>query len=79
MQDSDRTAGQAAQETYWNQLVLLKVVACYVRRYRDKQAWWIDKVGLFKALLSSGTISAWVFWKGHAIVLGRPPWRRASH
>ncbi len=26
------------QQTYWNQMVLVKVVACYVRRYRDEQA-----------------------------------------
>jgi len=29
---------QDAQEIYWNQFVLLKVVGCYVRHYRDEQA-----------------------------------------
>ena len=62
--------GQTAQETYWNQLVILKVVACYVRRYRDEQAWWINKIGLFKAVVTSGTIGAWAIWKDYAFVWG---------
>jgi hypothetical protein len=53
-----KSSGAGAQEAYWNQLVLLKVVACYVRRYRDEQAWWIDRIGLFKAAVTSGTIGA---------------------
>lgn len=67
---SDVGAGQGAQETYWGQLVLLKVVACYVRRYRDEQAWWINRIGLFKAVVTSGTIGAWVIWKDYALVWG---------
>ncbi len=60
---SDAGAGQAAQETYWNQPVMLKVVASYVRRYRDEQAWWITRIGFFKAVVTSGTIGAWAVWK----------------
>ena len=67
---SDGGAGQGAQETYWNQLVLLKVVACYVRRYRDEQAWWITRIGVFKAIVTSGTIGAWAVWKDYAFLWG---------
>lgn len=67
---SEAGSGQAAQETYWNQLVLLKVVACYMRRYRDEQARWINRIGLFKAVVTSGTIGAWVIWKDYAFVWG---------
>ncbi len=67
---SDDGAGQRAQESYWNQLVLLKVVASYVRRYRDEQAWWIVRIGLFKAVVTSGTIGAWAVWKDYAFVWG---------
>jgi hypothetical protein len=62
--------GPSAQETYWNQLVLLKVVSGYVRRHRDAQAWWINKIGLFKAIATSGTIGAWAVWKEYAFVWG---------
>jgi hypothetical protein len=65
---SNGGTGQGAQEIYWNQLVLLKVVACYVRRYRDEQAWWINRTGLFKAVVTSGTIGAWAVWKDYAFV-----------
>ncbi len=47
---TDPGAGRRAQETYWNQLVLLTVVAFYVRAYRDRQARWIDSTGLARAL-----------------------------
>jgi hypothetical protein len=67
---SDAGAGQGAQETYWSQLVLLKVVACYVRRYRDEQTWWINRIGLFKAVVTSSTIGAWALWKEHVFVWG---------
>jgi hypothetical protein len=63
---SDGGTGHGEQQTYWNQLVLVKVVACYVRRYRDEQAWWIDRIGLFKAIVTSSTIGAWVIWKDYA-------------
>jgi hypothetical protein len=63
-------AGRHAQETYWNQLVLLNVVAFYVRAYRDRQARWIDGTGLLRALVTSGTIGAWIIWKDHAMIWG---------
>jgi hypothetical protein len=65
---SDSEAGHGEQQTYWNQLVLVKVVACYVRRYRDEQAWWIDRIGLFKVIVTSSTIGAWALWKDYAFV-----------
>lgn len=63
-------AGQDAPRAYWDQSFLLKVVACYVRRYRDEQAVWIRRIGLFKAVVTSGTIGAWAIWKDHAFVWG---------
>jgi hypothetical protein len=54
--------------TYWNQLVLVKVVACYVRRYRDEQGRWINWIGIFKAVVTSSTIGAWAIWKDYAFV-----------
>lgn len=60
----------------WNQLVLLKVFAGYVRRYRDEQAWWVSRIGLFKVVVTSGTIGAWDIWKHYAflwsLLLGAP-------
>jgi len=67
---SDGGAGERAQEAYWQELVMLKVIACYVRRYRDRQAWWINKIGLFKAIVTSGTIGAWAIWKDYAFIWG---------
>ena len=46
------------------------MVACYIRRYRDEQAWWVNRIGLFKALVTSGTISAWAIWKDYAFMWG---------
>lgn len=63
-------AGPTAQETYWNQLVLLKVISCYIRRYRDQQSRWINRIGMFKAFVTSGTIGAWAVWKDYAFVWG---------
>jgi hypothetical protein len=63
---SDAAGGHGEQQAYWNQLVLVKVVACYVRRYRDEQAWWITRLGFFKAAVTSGTIGAWGLWKDYA-------------
>jgi hypothetical protein len=67
---SEAGTGHTEQQTYWNQLVLVKVVSCYVRRYRDEQAWWINRIGLFKAVVTSGTIGAWAIWKDYAFVWG---------
>ena len=67
---ADEAGGQSPRLIYWNQLVLLTVVACYVRRYRDEQAWWVNRIGLFKAVVTSGTIGAWVIWKDYAFVWG---------
>jgi hypothetical protein len=63
-------SGHAAQEAYWQELVLCKVVSCYVRRYRDQQARWINYTGIFKAVVTSSTIGAWVIWKDYALVWG---------
>jgi len=51
-------------------MVLLTVVAFYVRAYRDRQARWIDSTGLVRALVTSGTIGAWIIWKDHAALWG---------
>jgi hypothetical protein len=59
-----------AQKAYWQQLVTCKVVSCYVRHYRDRQARWIDITGIFKAVITSGTIGAWAVWKDYAFVWG---------
>jgi hypothetical protein len=67
---SDRASGQAAQQNYWNQLVLLKTIACFVRRYRDEQGRWITRIGIFKAVVTSGTIGAWAIWKDYAFIWG---------
>ncbi len=67
---SEGGAAHSEQETYWNQLVLLKIVSCYVRRYRDQQSWWIATIGFFKAAITSSTIGAWIIWKEHAVVWG---------
>jgi hypothetical protein len=70
MSESENRLGHGEQETYWNQLVLLKIVSCYVRRYRDRQSRWINLIGFFKAAVTSSTIAAWVIWKEYAIVWG---------
>jgi len=73
---------QDAQEIYWNQFVLLKVVGCYVRHYRDEQAWWVNRIGLFKAIVTSSTIGAWLsgeimpsygasYWGSHKSLMRR--------
>jgi hypothetical protein len=67
---SAAATGTDPLKAYWDQLVLLKVVACYVRRYRDEQAWWINRLGLFKAVVTSGTIGAWAVWKDYAFIWG---------
>jgi hypothetical protein len=63
---SDAGTGHSERQIYWNQLVLVKVVASYVRHYRDEQARWITRVGLFKAIVTSSTIGAWGVWKDYA-------------
>ena len=65
---SDTGGGDSAQLTYWKQLVEIKIVAAYVRRYRDEQSWWITRLGLLKAIGTSGTIGAWGLWKDYAFV-----------
>lgn len=62
--------GHGAQEAYWQQLVTCKIVSCYVKLYRDGQTWWIKRIGIFKAVATSGTIGAWVVWKEYAFVWG---------
>lgn len=52
---SEKDAEQGAREAYWDQLVLLKGLASYARHYRDEQTWWITRIGLFKAIVTSGT------------------------
>jgi len=67
---SSDQAGHDAQGAYWKQLITCKIVSSYVRRYRDRQAAWINYTGIFKAIVSSGTIGAWVIWKDYALVWG---------
>jgi hypothetical protein len=62
--------GNGAQEAYWKQLVTCKIVSCYIKYYRDSQARWINITGIFKAVVTSSTIGAWVVWKQYAIVWG---------
>jgi len=70
MLTSGDQAEHDAQDVYWKQLVTCKIVAGYVRRYRDRQSAWINSTGIFKAIVSSGTIGAWVIWKAYALVWG---------
>ncbi len=67
---SGSNGGHEAQEAFWKQLVLCKIVSCYVRRYRDQQARWINFTGIFKAFVTSSTIGAWVIWKDYALLWG---------
>jgi len=67
---SEAQAGYDEQHIYWNQLVLIKIVSCYVRRYRDQQSWWINSLGFFKAAVTSSTIGAWAIWKEYALFWG---------
>jgi len=62
------TAPHRQQELYWRQLVELRVAANYVRLYRDDQASWINRVGIFRAIATSSTIAGWVIWKDYAFV-----------
>lgn len=41
-----------------------------MKLYRDGQIWWIKRIGIFKAVATSGTIGAWVVWKEYAFVWG---------
>ena len=58
------------RQAYWNELTTCKIVACYVKRYRDRQMVWIRAIGIFKAIVTSGTIGAWAVWKEHAFLWG---------
>lgn len=67
---SEESTGNGSHEAYWNELVLIKIVSCYIRRYRDSQNYWINSIGIFKAVVTSTTIAAWAIWKELALVWG---------
>jgi hypothetical protein len=59
---------QRARELYWRQLTHLKTDSVYIRLYRDNRAKWVTRLGILKAVASSGGIGLWVIWKEYAFV-----------
>ena len=58
------------QDLYWKHMTELKVAAAYIRRYRDDRGTWVTRLGILKAIASSGGIAAWVIWKEYAFLWG---------
>jgi hypothetical protein len=48
----------------------LKGLALMLRLYRDDQGRWVRRIGIVKAVASSGTIAAWSIWKDYALAWG---------
>jgi hypothetical protein len=61
-------AAHRQQQLYWTQLVELKVASCYIRRYRDSVAKWVVRLGVLRAVASSGAIAGWALWHEFAFV-----------
>jgi hypothetical protein len=59
---------ERAREVYWRQLIHLKTDSVYTRLYRDNRATWVTRLGILKAVASSGGIGLWVIWKEYAFV-----------
>jgi hypothetical protein len=59
---------ERARELYWRQLIYLKTDSVYMRLYRDNRAKWVTRLGILKAVASSGGIGLWVIWKEYAFV-----------
>ena len=68
MQADSAPSTQRARELYWRQLTQLKTDSVYLRLYRDDRAKWVTRLGILKAVASSGGIAAWVIWKEYAFV-----------
>jgi hypothetical protein len=61
---------QRAQAIYWTQLVEIKGLGVFIRRYRDDQAKWVRRIGIVKAVAASSTIAGWSIWKDYALAWG---------
>jgi hypothetical protein len=68
MEIEPASSPQRARELYWRQLTQLKTESIYIRLYRDDRAKWVTRLGILKAVASSGGIAAWVIWKEYAFV-----------
>lgn len=53
----------AMQERYWRLLIQLKADAVYTGCYVERSEAWDNRIAMFSALVSSGSISAWAVWK----------------
>lgn len=51
-------------------MIEIKVAAAYMRRYRDDRGTWVTRLGVLRAIASSGSIAAWAIWRQHAFVWG---------
>ncbi|HWE07139.1 MAG TPA: hypothetical protein VG274_10545 [Rhizomicrobium sp.] len=59
---------QSARELYWRQLAQLKADNVYIRLYRDDRSGWVSRLGILRAVASSGSIAAWAIWREYAFV-----------
>jgi hypothetical protein len=62
--------GHRQQDLYWKQLVELKALSVFIRRYRDQQALWVKRIGVVKGVAASSTIPGWVFFQEYVWVWG---------
>jgi hypothetical protein len=70
MQDTQLENGtnHRSQQLYWRQLVELKVLGVYMRLYRDNLHKWVRRLGIIRAVASSGGIGGWAIWSEHALI-----------
>jgi hypothetical protein len=58
------------QALYWNELVELKVMCEYVRRYRDSLAAWQTRFAVIRAVVSVSALGTWAAVRSYPMVWG---------
>jgi hypothetical protein len=56
------------QALYWNELVELKVMCEYVRRYRDSLAAWQTRFAVIRAVVSVSALGTWAAVRSYPMV-----------
>lgn len=56
------------QQDFLQELLQLKIAACYVRDYRNSLNRWVTSTAVVRAIAASGSIALWAVWQKYAFL-----------
>ncbi len=66
-------------DLYWRQMEQCKAASVCIRLYRNRLSKWVRGIELVRAVGSSGSLAAWVWWREHPFLWSGIIAGRAGH